>query len=285
VIRCSDIARELGEPLAGTAPVARAWVAVEQPGPWGPKALLASHLDPAVGAALTHATAEIPVTALLVRRVGHHADDHVNDRPRNAWVAWTGTSSWLRHAVVDDPAELLDLDLEALADGRPPEGFGRVDDERLLLVCTNARRDQCCALRGRPVAAALSVLRPGRVWESSHLGGHRFAPSILSLPDGFVYGGQEAMTLTVGASRGRSHLSRPAQAAELAVLVARGDSYPSPLDVRPADGRWRVADPLVPTAAPVVVEVGEAPLVPERPESCGKDPVASTTVTARIVAA
>jgi hypothetical protein len=283
VLRCSDLARALGEPLAGTASYAKAYVALEQPGPWGPKALLASHLDPAVGVALNDATADLPVTAVLVRQVGHHADHHVADRPRHAWVAWTGTEPWLRHAVLDDPAEVLDLDLAALADGHQPVGFGAPDPERLLLVCTNARRDQCCALRGRPVATELAGRVPGRVWESSHLGGHRFAPSILSLPDGFVYAGDDGATLTVAASRGRTHLARPEQAAELAALTAWGEPAARALDVHVADGRWVVSDPADPGRSPLVVDVVEAPLEPPRPESCGKEAVTSSAFAATVV--
>ena len=36
--------------------------------------------------------------------------------------------------------------------------------------------------------AALEALRPGRVWQASHLGGCRFAPTVLVLPLGLMYG-------------------------------------------------------------------------------------------------
>lgn len=287
MIRCSEYARTLAEPLAGTAPVARAWVALEQPGPWGRQALVESHLDRAVGARLAEAADGIPVTVLLVRQVGHHADHHVVPAPRQVWVAGVpsdGGPPWLRQSVLDDPAEALALDLAALAEGVEPEGFGSRDPQRLLLVCTNARRDRCCALLGRPVAAGLAATYPGRVWECSHLGGHRFAPSVLSLPDGFVYGGEHAVQLSVDACRGRSHLGHPAQAAELAVLAAVGDPTPRPLDVAPAGARWRVSDPERPAGPAVLVDVAEGELEPARPESCGKDPVTPPSVRARLVA-
>jgi hypothetical protein len=38
------------------------------------------------------------------------------------------------------------------------------------------------------VAAALDVVRPGRVWECSHVGGDRFAANVLVLPAGLLYG-------------------------------------------------------------------------------------------------
>ncbi|GAB7190529.1 hypothetical protein NUM3379_12350 [Kineococcus sp. NUM-3379] len=59
---------------------------------------------------------------------------------------------------------------------------------RLLLVCTHGRKDWCCAVRGRPVAAALAALDPAATWECSHLGGDRFAATVLDLPTGTMHG-------------------------------------------------------------------------------------------------
>ncbi len=50
---CSAFSVRLGEPLAGTAPVTTAWLAIEQPGPWGARALTQSHLDAELGAELS----------------------------------------------------------------------------------------------------------------------------------------------------------------------------------------------------------------------------------------
>ncbi len=58
----------------------------------------------------------------------------------------------------------------------------------LYAVCAHGTHDVCCAIRGRPVAAALDRVRPGQVWESSHVGGDRFAANVLVLPSGVLYG-------------------------------------------------------------------------------------------------
>ncbi len=275
---CSALARASAEPLGGTAPHARTWVALEQPGPWGRKALLASHLDRAVGQALTERTAGVAVTVVLIRRPGRHPDLHPgrSTTARQLWIAHTGptTPPWLQHAVVDDPAVLLDLDLDALAAGqRPP--IGVPDPELLVLVCTNARRDACCALLGRPAAEQLAGRY--RVWESSHIGGHRFAPTVLSLPDGFVYGGPDAGSLSVAACRGRTALPRPAQAAELAVLAAAGERRPHALAVSSAGDRWQVRGP----DGSVEVAVTARSLPPRR-ESCTGEEVAGLAYTAAV---
>ena len=65
-------------------------------------------------------------------------------------------------------------------------------DGRRYLVCTNGARDPCCAIRGPAVAQALERVRPGQVYECSHLGGHRFAANVLVLPDGLCFGRLDA---------------------------------------------------------------------------------------------
>ena len=58
----------------------------------------------------------------------------------------------------------------------------------MVLVCTHGTRDTCCAVRGRPIVAILARALPEQVWECTHLGGHRFAGTLLSLPDGACFG-------------------------------------------------------------------------------------------------
>jgi hypothetical protein len=55
-------------------------------------------------------------------------------------------------------------------------------------VCTNGRHDQCCANLGRPVIRALDAAGTPDVWESSHIGGDRFAANIVCLPSGVYFG-------------------------------------------------------------------------------------------------
>jgi hypothetical protein len=77
-------------------------------------------------------------------------------------------------------SDLLDLPLDGSA--------GTADDRPTFLVCAHGKRDPCCAVRGRNVAAALAAARPERVWECTHLGGDRFAANVLVLPAGLLYG-------------------------------------------------------------------------------------------------
>jgi hypothetical protein len=252
---CSALSATLAEPLAGTAAAAQAWLCIEQSGPYGPDALRESHLDHEVGTELVRRAGGSGVRLQLVRRPGRHADEHRPGVRRQVFLAYTQPgATWLVHGHVDDPRELLDLDLDALGAGARPS-FGRLDDRPLLLVCTNGRRDVCCALRGRPIAAELARRYGEQVWETTHTGGHRFAPTAVVLPTGYLYGRLDAgfaERLLLGAvegrmvserGRGRSTWSPAGQVAELAVRELTGEAGSDALlvDEELVDGAdWRV---------------------------------------------
>lgn len=261
----------LGEPVAATGPTAVNWLCLEQSGPWGRKALLESRLDPGVGAELVRRSDGSGTRVLLVRRPGRSAPG----RGRRVFLARTTPGATSLHtATIDDPRELLDLDFDA------PQ-LGEASAEPLMLICTNGRRDRCCAVLGRPIAEELDHgFRPS-VWECSHLGGHRFAPTALLLPTGYTYGRLDLATaqaallaarkgqVELAGVRGRSTWSRRGQAAELAVRERLGEFDPDvltvseeqdePVRVTHLDGRsW-------------VVEVVERP-VPPAPAGCGEEP-------------
>lgn len=55
---------------------------------------------------------------------------------------------------------------------------------RDVFVCTDGARDTCCGAFGYPVYRALRAREPtARIWRTSHLGGDRFAPTALTMPD------------------------------------------------------------------------------------------------------
>lgn len=296
-LTCSANRVAVGEPLAGTAPHARLWVLLEQPGPWGRDAVVESHLPHEVGRALAALAEGRSVRVGLIRSVGAHVD--TDSGKRILIVARTDASGpWLSTRSVDDVAALPDmLSVDALleADAVPADlpGEAVAAPGHALLVCTNAKRDQCCAVLGRPLAARFAAYTEpeAQVWETSHTGGHRFAPTFVSLPDGYLFGGPDAASRSVDACRGRSSLTPAAQAAELAVLRDLGESVPRPLDVRAVGdagdgvdglcdrepGGYLVSDGGASFAVTVTRSAG-----PDRPESCGKPAVPSSWFTASV---
>ncbi|HET7303593.1 MAG TPA: sucrase ferredoxin [Segeticoccus sp.] len=185
---CSDAARGRGDPMAGTAAPARAWFLIEHPGPWPADAFGGSGLSVPVQRRLQQAAADAGARILLVRRPGRRAH-----RSRRSWAVVHGLGSARPQAQVwgDWQAEgdLLDA-VPALAGARDPrDGPPAARGLPLLLVCAHGRHDVCCAVRGRPVAAALQERWPEQTWECSHVGGCRFAGNVVVLPDGAYYGG------------------------------------------------------------------------------------------------
>jgi hypothetical protein len=180
---CSVVSRAIGEPLYATASRVRAWVLIEQPGPWGREPLLESRLDPAVGRALHQRAHATGVRVLLVRRPGRALPG-----PRRGFLAHTGRlGRWAEELRLDDPGDLLELDWDRLRLDQPP-GYGTRVTRPIYFACTNGRHDQCCATWGRPLAKALAEVEAERVWECSHIGGDRFAGNLVCLPDGVYYG-------------------------------------------------------------------------------------------------
>lgn len=221
--RCAVASTALGEPMFATASTVRRWLLIEQPGPWGRNAVLDNRMPPTVGRALAELGRRVPARVLMIRRLAGGSDVRTT-----VYVAVTGVRvRWLESFEFDDPADVLDLDFDGLADGSGVGGL--VETDPLLLVCTNGRHDPCCAEFGRPVAAALHTAFGDRVWEVSHIGGDRFAGNLLVLPFGVYAGGlgpTNAVTaaksyvrgcVDLGTYRGRSAYPFVVQAAEFFV--------------------------------------------------------------------
>jgi hypothetical protein len=270
---CSSLARGLAEPLAGSAPTTAAWLALEQPGAWGARAPGDSNLAPDVARDLDARSAGLPIRVVLIRRPGRHPDVGPTG-PRTLLVARPGPEPELRRITLPDPRALLDLDLASILTPGPLPG--PPDHATVVLVCTNGRRDVCCARNGREAVEQLTRDERLEVWESSHLGGHRFSPTVLQLPDGWLFGGPEAASLSTAACRGRTDLTAGAQAAELAVLAHRGVSKPRPLTTAALPDSAYLVDG-------VAVRVDERPVGPDRPHSCGGLPQLTMAPLAHLV--
>jgi len=230
VIRCSVAAGVRDDPYVGTAPPAQRWLLLEHPGPWRIDAVAGSGIEPKPLAALLAAATGSRTRILLVRRPGRRT---TADRVRRWLLVAPGASTVSGTWSAEDGASGA---LQALA-GRPPAATGPV--EPVILVCAHGVHDACCAITGRPVAAALAQRWLEQVWECSHVGGDRFAPNVVLLPDGFYYGGLDPATAVATVAehlagrvvttnlRGMARLPPALQAAAVAALDRFG---PLPAD-------------------------------------------------------
>jgi hypothetical protein len=215
--------------MFGTASTAEAWLLLEYNGSWSRDLLNDSDLPPEVKARLAEALRTLPEARLLFIR---------NELRGKAGLSFFVAVSRedcrrLYRFELDDYAELLGIDLVGLAAGAVEDDLRRVDDP-LYLVCVDGKHDKCCAKFGLPVWRAMVRAGGEAVWQSSHLGGDRFAANVACLPSGIYYGQvtpEDAQRIVEDTAAGRLYLEKlrgrvyygfSVQAAEYFARVAGG---------------------------------------------------------------
>ena len=258
VPRCSVGAAR--QSLAGTAPYAQGWILIASEGAWGAKAV-----EVLVGPALRAWAEQRNIRILLVRR-----HDRTGDHQNQYWLS-------------DSHGILLTGSLTDL--NTPPSLDSTRLAEPMLVVCTNGARDQCCAIEGvalrKELQAMLTSAQLANLWEGTHIGGHRFAPTALYLPQNLVYG---RLTPTAAAGilrdgrleraflRGRSHYPPCLQVLEQRLeefTAIEWDLSAACPDIEHVHTGFLNDERLVLTLTPVAN--------PLTVESCGKPAVSSIT--------
>ncbi|TYR16954.1 sucrase ferredoxin [Corynebacterium urealyticum] len=142
-----------GEQLAGTAKPGKIILCLEFYTGWGHDILDGTAFGAELNAKIKTFLKDNGAELQFIRRPGREGQDRRQNNTRVLYIAWaTGTEPVLERMDLPDVEALLDLDLST--PGNTP-GARRVDHP-ILLVCTHGRRDRCCAVRGRPLAAALN---------------------------------------------------------------------------------------------------------------------------------
>lgn len=274
---CSQSSLDAREPLAGTACAQTVhWIGLEYPRPWRPKGVLDTELPPQVATWLRDQASSPQTRPLLLRQRGR----------RGRALIYANLSVGKVHRFeLDRYRDLLDLPWVALREGTTD--LGRTS-ERPIFVCTHSARDHCCGLHGAGVARALHALAPSRVWQCSHLGGHRFAATLVALPQGLHFGRVRAAhaepllaaldadrLFDLDCVRGRVQLRPEAQAAALHLRRRRGLLGLNDVQITSCEPSG--AGCLVIArcrAAPHRLLVRRIELGPSAPPSCGAEPAA-----------
>lgn len=85
------------------------------------------------------------------------------------------------------PAALAIIVTGAMPDPGSPAGAAQPADNDVL-VCAHGTRDRCCGGPGTRLAIEARAAMPNaRIRRTSHIGGHRFAPTAMTLPDGRMW--------------------------------------------------------------------------------------------------
>lgn len=245
-VPCSDQSLARDDPMYGTASAGSSWLLLELCGGWGPSAFLQSpnSIDPQLGRAIVRRVESAGMRIAAIRRPGRRPDP-----PRWRWFrAYSDVGrEALYRGEVNDPRELLELVLDG--------SDGTLSADPLVAICAHGKHDQCCAVRGRSACQEIAAEYPEFTWECSHLGGDRFAATMLILPEGLCYGRVDTADsadlvrryldgrLDNRYLRGRTSLPHAVQAAQYFTREAYGDDRIDalhPLQVERAEHRIRV---------------------------------------------
>ncbi|MCY4465880.1 MAG: hypothetical protein OXE46_10130 [Chloroflexi bacterium] len=187
-LTCAEESRAEEEMLAGTFKPTDTFFLIEcslaDDGGWRHETVKSAAKSGKFSAILRYLSALPRTKTLFIRRPGRTG--------KHVFIARTNQAQpQLFQTQLTDYAELLSLDMAGLAAGDSPVINGRAMTEidELYAVCTNGRHDPCCAAYGSPVYQQL-VAHAGedRVWQTTHLGGHRMAATLLAFPQGVAYG-------------------------------------------------------------------------------------------------
>ena len=219
---CADLARENDEPLGATASRIDHWLLIEYRGLWARDAVSGSGLSDQVKGHLRDQVAHAPHGRLLFIR-----------RPDRR-----GHPGLLAFAVASRPGvtKITRTEFEAYDDLRGLDlRDGETAGHPLFLVCTHGKHDPCCARFGRPLFEALAEqVEEEAVWQTTHIGGDRFAGNLVCLPEGLYYGRVDRETagsvldehfarrVAMSNFRGRSIYTFAVQAAERFVRELTG---------------------------------------------------------------
>ena len=226
---CSELSRRVAEKTYGTASIGNVWLLIEYPHAWESKALEESALPSSVKSHFNKVIKTIPrARVLLIKQERKRTDAFnfflVRCREREPFI--------IKFNLQDYP-QLTEIDIAAVIAGRSLEGGTKTDDP-LFLVCTHGKRDKCCAKFGYPLFKSLRAEIGTSVWQSSHVGGDRFAANLICFPHGLFYARAVEDTgrliadeytrrrLVLENYRGRACYAHPAQAAEFFIRSETG---------------------------------------------------------------
>lgn len=191
---CSEVSRRNGDDPIGTATPYDTYLGIEIPPPWKEDIARSVNYPPGLWDALVRAWNSGAVTRNtgILPDPDYSVEGHTRvlmlRRPNGPFSRFDQSEYLLPHE------ELVGF-VEALAAGEG-ERFDAylqpTGDVRDILVCTHGSNDACCGKFGYPVYDRLrrisAVSEDLRVWRTSHIGGHRFAATLMDLPEGRCWG-------------------------------------------------------------------------------------------------
>ncbi|MCT7957526.1 sucrase ferredoxin [Laspinema palackyanum] len=239
-LSCSELTRQAGNSLSGTALNYDNYLLVECPPPWSSYDLETPRIPDNLRAVGDEIYDNKPIKnrILLIYNPLYHPQNTIRvlafRKPAGYSLGYVG-----QEFFVSDINEVASL-AQTCFNTPPKEGEANSLKTRDILICTHGQNDRCCARYGNPLyRQALKIIEEFsltdiRIWQTSHIGGHRFAPTAIGFPDGRYYGqidssALQAILMQSGsiqdltkAYRGWGILPKPVQLLEKELLTKWG---------------------------------------------------------------
>ncbi len=194
------MSRQQGEDIIGSASLYQTYVMVECPYPWTGNAFESKGVPQNFRELVAEVKeAKLPIRFLLTLgpkpTPGNQTQVLIFQQQQGI-----ATGYWKKEIKVDNITDVAPMIRKYLT----PEGLhikGELSTTRDFFVCTHGSHDKCCSRYGYPffrqgVAMVEEFgLKNVRFWQVSHIGGHRFAPTLISFPDGRYYGALDEESL------------------------------------------------------------------------------------------
>ncbi|MBE9193032.1 sucrase ferredoxin [Gloeocapsopsis crepidinum LEGE 06123] len=191
---CAEHSRQSGVDIIGSASEHQIYVAIECPPPWASYDLESSGIPDNLRELADEIDEEydrFQTRFLLI----------YNERLKqdNLTILIFRKQSGLSTGYVKQEFHLADIqDVAPLVKqyvmGEATDALPIDNPTKDILICTHGSRDRCCSRFGNPIYhQALKIVEERsldriRVWQASHIGGHRMAPTAVTFPDARYYG-------------------------------------------------------------------------------------------------
>jgi hypothetical protein len=203
-VKCSVFTHSLAVNPAGTAISAECVVVVDTPLTWPKPVFRHEHLSGLESEILDPAGRRVRVLASNPRP-GHEPSAFAFRRTSRGTVA--GRCSFTGRSAAETVGALIAGDDPRLARG------AEEIEPRAILVCTQGSHDVCCGAEGTRLAQKIEAedrLAGPMLFRVSHTGGHRFAPTAMTLPDGRMWAFADVDLLSAAIN----HTGSPADVAD-----------------------------------------------------------------------
>lgn len=201
---CSVVSASSGEDPIGSAWHSHRYILLELPLPWKYNTLESPNVPPGLGELVQSLYARQIYPGLVGFAPDEAYSVHGMTRVIDYTVPAPPFSGFEQREYLIPAAQVTGVLGESLAGG----STGALDayavrtsaDQRDIFVCTHGAIDACCATYGYPIYKLLRHMADNpaqqlRVWRCTHFGGHRFAATLLDMPQGRYWGHLTAQDL------------------------------------------------------------------------------------------